>query len=205
MAHFHQLRAPQDVQSLAVPPGVRRERGTGGAGKDRAAVCLPRIALGEALLSSRGRLHRSRCLRVRDRRLGSPQADRARAVSAPEELHGADRRAPQGPRGNARGGSAASGRSRMSSAVAWLTLFAAGVLDVLWAVTMKYAAGYTKLGWSIASLALLAAFVFLLGRSLQVLPVGTAYAVWTGVGARLHSPRGDRYRGPQTASRIAAH
>jgi len=93
----------------------------------------------------------------------------------------------------------------MSSAVAWLTLFAAGVLDVLWAVTMKYAAGYTKLGWSIASLALLAAFVFLLGRSLQVLPVGTAYAVWTGVGARLHSPRGDRYRGPQTASRIAAH
>lgn len=71
----------------------------------------------------------------------------------------------------------------MSSGVAWLTLFAAGVLDVLWAVTMKYAAGYTKLGWSIASLALLAAFVFLLGRSLQVLPVGTAYAVWTGVGA----------------------
>jgi quaternary ammonium compound-resistance protein SugE len=71
----------------------------------------------------------------------------------------------------------------MSPAVAWLTLLAAGVLDVLWAVTMKYAAGYTKLGWSIASLALLAAFVFLLGRSLQVLPVGIAYAVWTGVGA----------------------
>jgi quaternary ammonium compound-resistance protein SugE len=71
----------------------------------------------------------------------------------------------------------------MSPAVAWLTLLAAGVLDVLWAVAMKYAAGYTKLGWSIASLALLAAFVFLLGRSLQVLPVGIAYAVWTGVGA----------------------
>jgi quaternary ammonium compound-resistance protein SugE len=71
----------------------------------------------------------------------------------------------------------------MSPAVAWLTLLAAGVLDVLWAVAMKYAAGYTKLGWSIASLALLAAFVSLLGRSLQVLPVGIAYAVWTGVGA----------------------
>ena len=48
---------------------------------------------------------------------------------------------------------------------------------------MKYAEGYTRLGWSIDSLALLAAFVFLLGRALQVLQVGTAYAVWTGIGA----------------------
>jgi quaternary ammonium compound-resistance protein SugE len=55
--------------------------------------------------------------------------------------------------------------------------------DVLWAVSMKYADGYSRLGWSILSLLLLAAFVFLLGRSLQVLPVGTAYAVWTGIGA----------------------
>jgi len=59
----------------------------------------------------------------------------------------------------------------------------AGVLDVLWAVSMKYADGYSRLGWSLASLVLLAGFVFLLGRSLQVLPVGTAYAIWTGVGA----------------------
>ncbi|MGZ9082537.1 MAG: DMT family transporter [Rhodoplanes sp.] len=59
----------------------------------------------------------------------------------------------------------------------------AGFLDVLWAVSMKYAEGYTRLGWSIISLALLAGFVFLLGRSLQVLPIGAAYAVWTGVGA----------------------
>jgi quaternary ammonium compound-resistance protein SugE len=48
---------------------------------------------------------------------------------------------------------------------------------------MKYADGYSRLGWSLASLVLLAGFVFLLGRSLQVLPVGTAYAIWTGVGA----------------------
>ena len=48
---------------------------------------------------------------------------------------------------------------------------------------MKYAEGYTRLGWSILSLALLAAFVFLLGRALQVLEVGVAYAVWTGIGA----------------------
>jgi quaternary ammonium compound-resistance protein SugE len=71
----------------------------------------------------------------------------------------------------------------VSRTVAWSALLAAGVLDVLWAVSMKYADGYSKLGWSILSLLLLAAFVFLLGRSLQVLPVGTAYAVWTGIGA----------------------
>jgi len=71
----------------------------------------------------------------------------------------------------------------MSKSIAWLTLLLAGVLDVAWAVSMKYAEGYTRLGWSILSLALLAAFVFLLGRALQVLEVGVAYAVWTGIGA----------------------
>jgi quaternary ammonium compound-resistance protein SugE len=48
---------------------------------------------------------------------------------------------------------------------------------------MKYAEGYTRPGWSILSLVLLCAFVYLLGRVLQVLPIGTAYAVWTGIGA----------------------
>jgi quaternary ammonium compound-resistance protein SugE len=71
----------------------------------------------------------------------------------------------------------------MTSTAAWITLLCAGVLDVLWALAMKYADGYSKPGWSIVSLLLLAGFVFLLGRSLQVLPVGTAYAIWTGVGA----------------------
>ena len=71
----------------------------------------------------------------------------------------------------------------MSTSLAWLALVTAGLLDVAWAISMKYAEGYTRLGWSLVSLALLAAFVFLLGRALQVLPVGTAYAVWTGIGA----------------------
>jgi quaternary ammonium compound-resistance protein SugE len=71
----------------------------------------------------------------------------------------------------------------MTRAGAWVALLAAGILDVLWAVSMKYADGYSRLGWSVVSLALLAAFVFLLGRSLQVLSVGTAYTVWTGIGA----------------------
>ena len=59
----------------------------------------------------------------------------------------------------------------------------AGLLDVAWAISMKYAEGYTRPGWSVLSLALLLAFVYLLGRTLEVLPVGTAYAVWTGIGA----------------------
>ncbi len=66
---------------------------------------------------------------------------------------------------------------------AWTMLVTAGLLDVAWAVSMKYAQGYSRLGWSLASLLLLAAFVYLLGRALAVLPVGTAYAVWTGIGA----------------------
>ena len=71
----------------------------------------------------------------------------------------------------------------MSQSLAWIALVAAGLLDVAWAIAMKYADGYTRLGWSLLSLVLLAAFVFLLGRALQALPVGTAYAVWTGIGA----------------------
>lgn len=71
----------------------------------------------------------------------------------------------------------------MSQGLAWLLLIIAGVLDVAWAISMKYAEGYTRPGWTILSLALLAAFVYLLGRVLEVLPVGTAYAIWTGIGA----------------------
>jgi quaternary ammonium compound-resistance protein SugE len=71
----------------------------------------------------------------------------------------------------------------MTPSLAWLALIVAGLLDVAWAVSMKYAKGYTDLGWSLTSLLLLAGFVFLLGRALEALPVGTAYAVWTGIGA----------------------
>ena len=56
----------------------------------------------------------------------------------------------------------------------------AGLLDVGWAISMKYAEGYMRPGWSIASLVLLAAFVFLLGRALKVLEIGVAYSVWGG-------------------------
>ena len=71
----------------------------------------------------------------------------------------------------------------MSLQIAWVALVTAGLLDVGWAIAMKYADGYTRLGWSVASLVLLAASVFLLGRALQVLEIGVAYTVWTGIGA----------------------
>jgi quaternary ammonium compound-resistance protein SugE len=71
----------------------------------------------------------------------------------------------------------------MSQAFAWTLLVIAGGLDIAWAISMKYAQGYTRPGWSLLSFMLLAAFVYLLGRTLEALPVGTAYAVWTGIGA----------------------
>jgi len=71
----------------------------------------------------------------------------------------------------------------MSPALAWMTLVISGLVDVAWALSMKQAQGYTRPGWSILSLLLLGLFVYLLGLTLRVLPVGTAYAVWTGIGA----------------------
>lgn len=71
----------------------------------------------------------------------------------------------------------------MTSSIAWILLIISGLLDVAWAVSIKYADGYSRPGWSVLSLGLLASFVYLLGRSLEALPVGTAYAVWTGIGA----------------------
>ncbi|BBU30918.1 QacE family quaternary ammonium compound efflux SMR transporter [Burkholderia sp. THE68] len=71
----------------------------------------------------------------------------------------------------------------MSQSLGWLLLILSGLLDVAWAVSMKFTQGYTRPGWTVLSIVLLAAFVYLLGKVLTVLPVGSAYAVWTGIGA----------------------
>ncbi|ALN60112.1 multidrug efflux SMR transporter [Lysobacter yananisis] len=71
----------------------------------------------------------------------------------------------------------------MSAGTAWIMLIAAGLIDVAWALSMKLSNGYTRPGWTAVSLIALAAFVWLLGRALTALPVGVAYAVWTGIGA----------------------
>ncbi|MBU1363677.1 MAG: quaternary ammonium compound efflux SMR transporter SugE [Gammaproteobacteria bacterium] len=71
----------------------------------------------------------------------------------------------------------------MNSGSAWLILFIAGLCEVGWAVGLKYTEGFSRLGPSVATLVAMVASVVLLGWSLKVLPLGTAYAVWTGIGA----------------------
>ncbi|WP_332683003.1 DMT family transporter [Bosea sp. (in: a-proteobacteria)] len=71
----------------------------------------------------------------------------------------------------------------MTTGWAWIALIASGVVDVAWAFAMKKADGFRDLPWALISVALLVVFVVLLVKALEVLPLGTAYAVWTGIGA----------------------
>jgi len=68
-------------------------------------------------------------------------------------------------------------------AMAWAVLFVAGLLEVGWAVCLKSAKGFTALWPSIGFGVFMAASVYLLGVALKSLPLGTAYTVWTGIGA----------------------
>jgi quaternary ammonium compound-resistance protein SugE len=65
----------------------------------------------------------------------------------------------------------------------WLLLVLAGLLEIGWAVGLKYTKGFTELWPTIGTLAAMIASVSLLGIAMRSLPVGTAYAVWTGIGA----------------------
>lgn len=71
----------------------------------------------------------------------------------------------------------------MSSGVAWIILFIAGLCEIGWAVGLKYTEGFSRLWPSVWTVLAMIASVALLGWSLKVLPLGTAYAVWTGIGA----------------------
>jgi quaternary ammonium compound-resistance protein SugE len=65
----------------------------------------------------------------------------------------------------------------------WLILFIAGLLEMVWALMLKQSDGFTKPVPTIIFFASLALSMFLLSQALKSLPVGTAYAVWTGIGA----------------------
>ena len=65
----------------------------------------------------------------------------------------------------------------------WLLLILAGLLEVGWAIGLKYTDGFTRPWPSVWTLAAMAASVALLALAMRSLPVGTAYAVWTGIGA----------------------
>ncbi len=65
----------------------------------------------------------------------------------------------------------------------WVALIGAGLLEVCWAIGLKYTHGFTKLWPSVFTLTTLAASMYLLARAAATLPIGTAYAIWVGIGA----------------------
>jgi quaternary ammonium compound-resistance protein SugE len=71
----------------------------------------------------------------------------------------------------------------MSTARAWIILAIAGILEVCWAIGLKYTEGFSKLSPSLFTLSTLAGSMFLLAKASQTLPIGTAYGVWVGIGA----------------------
>jgi quaternary ammonium compound-resistance protein SugE len=66
--------------------------------------------------------------------------------------------------------------------MAWIVLFVAGLLEVGWAIGLKFTDGFTRLWPTIGTIASMIVSILLLGLALKSLPVGTAYAVWTGIG-----------------------
>ena len=65
----------------------------------------------------------------------------------------------------------------------WTCLVVAGLLEIGWAVGLKYTQGFTRLWASVATILCMAASFVLLAQALRSIPMGTAYAVWTGIGA----------------------
>lgn len=67
--------------------------------------------------------------------------------------------------------------------MAWVYLFLAGGLEVFWATFLKLSEGFTRMGYSALTVAGMLASFGLLSQAMKTLPLGTAYAVWTGIGA----------------------
>jgi len=89
--------------------------------------------------------------------------------------------------------------------MAWSILLVAGLLEITWAIGLKYTEGFSRLVPSVITLVAMAGSVILLGLALKSLPVGTAYAVWTGIGAVGTATLGIILFGePATAFRLAS-
>ena len=67
--------------------------------------------------------------------------------------------------------------------MAWIYLLLAGMFEVVWAIGLKYSDGFSRLWPTVGTLAAMAASIVLLAMAVKTLPIGTAYAVWTGIGA----------------------
>jgi quaternary ammonium compound-resistance protein SugE len=88
--------------------------------------------------------------------------------------------------------------------MAWVILFFAGLMEICWAIGLKYTDGFTRLVPSVLTLAAMTISVVLLAIALKTLPVGTGYAVWTGIGAVGTAILGIVLFGdPATAGRLA--
>ncbi len=67
--------------------------------------------------------------------------------------------------------------------MAWIYLFIAGVFEIIWAIGLKYSQGFTRLYPSLITIGGMGISFYLLSLATKTLPIGTAYAVWTGIGA----------------------
>lgn len=87
---------------------------------------------------------------------------------------------------------------------AWLLLLVAGLLEVVWAIGLKYTEGFSRLWPSVITIAAMIASIWLLALALKTIPVGTGYAVWTGIGAVGTAILGILlFSEPATAARLA--
>lgn len=87
--------------------------------------------------------------------------------------------------------------------MAWIYLIVAGLLEIVWAVSIKRTEGFTKLGPSLFTLAAMAASFYLLSLALRTLSTGTGYAIWVGIGAAGTAIFGIVYlKEPATAFRL---
>lgn len=88
--------------------------------------------------------------------------------------------------------------------MAWTFLFIAGLFEVAWAIGLKYTDGFSRLVPSLLTVFAMALSLGFLGLALRSLPVGTAYAVWTGIGAVGTAALGIYlFSEPATAARLA--
>jgi quaternary ammonium compound-resistance protein SugE len=89
--------------------------------------------------------------------------------------------------------------------MAWVYLVAAGLLEIIWAIGLKYTEGFTRLTPSVVTITAMAVSVALLGIALRDLPVGTGYAIWTGIGTVGTAVLGIwLFNEPATAFRLAS-
>ena len=89
--------------------------------------------------------------------------------------------------------------------MAWVVIFIAGIFEIVWAAAMKQSHGFTRLGPSILTIAAMLVSFVLLAYAMRTIPLGTAYAAWTAIGALGAFVIGIMYFGePLTFTRVAA-